>query len=100
MEIRLTIEEIDYAGLAEAVMPIAKAKLKDSGSPIPTLLSGIASLPAGMIKAVVNGLPQDSKDQMAVFLINSYKEKLISAAEHFGEENGVVLKIADVQAEQ
>lgn len=99
MEIKIKIDKIDYAALVEAVLPIVKNKLKDMNGPIPALLNGVVGLPSGILEAVVNGLPQETKDQMAVFLINSYKEKILSTAEHFGAENGVDLKIADVRAE-
>ena len=100
MEIKLTIKEIDYAALVEAALPMVKNKLQDMDGPIPSLLSGLTKLPTGMVKAVVNGLPQDSKDQMAVLLIKAYREKIISSAERYAGEMGVPIKIDEFHVER
>ena len=99
MKIVLEVGEVDYAGIAERALPMVRDKLKEMDGAVPKMLGGLASLPGPVVRATINALPQDSKDQMVAFLINHNAEKLISAAQSFAEKQGVGLTITSVSVE-
>lgn len=98
MEIKIQIDDIDYAALVDAALPLLKDKLAKPGAAVPQLIGNILNLPSGMVKAVVNRLPEDKKNQLAAALINGNKEKIIATVEHTARDSGVRIRIQDLQA--
>ena len=98
MEIKIQIDDIDYAALVDVAMPLLKDKLAKPGATT-QLLGSILNLPSGMVKAVVNRLPEDKKNQLAATLINGNKEKIIATVEQTAGASGVRVRIRDLQAD-
>ena len=70
MKFTLEIGQIDYAAVAEKLLPLVRDKLQTMDGPMAKMLSGIASLPAPVVRGAINALPESTKNQMVSYLIN------------------------------
>jgi len=79
IEIKLQLDEIDYSGIAELVIPIAKEKLAEQnnffggiiGKHVPkAALTGAAS-------TLFKLMTLEQKDDVAVSLINKYADNIV-----------------------
>ena len=52
-----------------------------------------------MADAMLDKLPQETKDEVAALLINKNKERLIEKAEEYAAKNDITLKISDLIVE-
>ncbi|MEA4965322.1 MAG: hypothetical protein VB055_05815 [Oscillospiraceae bacterium] len=97
IELKLTVDELDYDGLLERYLPLMTEKLRESGSPVGMLLSN--GMPASMAKKIIAGLPKATKDKLTADLLNANEEKLREALEQFATEQGVSLRVGSIRAE-
>lgn len=98
MEIKLKLEDIDYGDLAVKLLPLISDKLKENDNMAAKLLCGIAKMPPAIIRTTVNSLPQETKDEVAVLLINNNEEKIRKLFIQFAQNNGIALDITDIEA--
>ena len=78
----------------ELFLPIVKEKLAEKGG------AGIAILPRIMPlliagKKIIDILPQETKDEIAVMLVNINKEKIIESIVEYAEKKGLSFRIDD-----
>ncbi len=96
MEIRIIVDEINYSDVVTKCLPLVRDKLKDKDGTLPKVISGLANLPPSMAAAMLEALPQETKDEVAALLINKNKERLIAKAEEYAAKNDIALKISDL----
>ena len=99
MEIRIIVDEINYSDLVIKCLPLVRDKLKEKEGTLPKVISGLANLPPSMAAAMLDKLPQETKDEVAALLINKNKERLIEKAEEYAAKNDIALKISDLIVE-
>lgn len=99
MEIRIIVDEINYSEVVTKCLPLVRDKLKEKEGTFPKVVSGLASLPPSMAAAMLDKLPQETKDEVAALLINKNKERLIEKAEEYAAKNDITLKISDLIVE-
>ena len=100
--IKIEVEHIDYSDVAERVFPILAEKLENR--PDSTFLSAIIKKTKGLsgatLKAALSVLPQNTKDELAVLVLQQYKEQVVNQLNTFAEEQGVKIAISDIQVEK
>lgn len=95
LEIKLLVDEIDYSGISDLVIPILKEKLAEDGKG----LSGFVGkhIPAaalnGAMHAFLKFLSPEQKEDLAVSLIAKYEEKLREALQKGAEDRGIGIKV-------
>ncbi len=99
MEIRLTVENIDYGALAAKLLPALKGAMAERTDPMGKFLSGVASLPPALLSKTVNALPQETKDDLAVYLINSKSDWILQKAAKLAAEKEIPVRFCDIKAE-
>ena len=97
MEIVLTVDDIDYGAIVERYYPLVKDRIQAGEGTGSAFLSKLASVPPDQIKMIVNMLPKSAKDELAIHLLNANKEKLLSKGSRLLEEEGLGIKILDVE---
>ena len=97
IQITLTIDELDYAALAERYLPLAGEKLRESGNPLGMLLSN--GMGGAMAKSLVAGAPRGVKDKLAVDLLNANAGEIGRKIETAAAEKGVGLSVYSIRAE-
>lgn len=99
MEIKIVMDNINYGDVISKCLPLLRDKFKDKEGAVPKIISGIEKLPPSLSKTMIDALPKETKDELAAFMINKNKERIISAIEQYAEKNGVELKIDDIIVE-
>lgn len=79
--------------MVELFLPMIKEKLAEKGG------AGIAILPRIMPLLIagkkIDILPQETKDEIAVMLVNINKEKIIESIVEYAEKKGLSFRIDD-----
>ena len=96
MEIRIIVDEINYSDVVAKCLPLVRDKLKGKEGTLPKVVSRLANLPPSMAAAMLEALPQETKDEIAALLINKNKDRLIAKAEEYAAKNDITLKISDL----
>ena len=99
MELKLKVNRINYGNLAEKFLPMLSDKLAKEEGAIPRLLSKLAALSPGMAKGMLNVLPDETKDEMVVYLINKNKQQILSGFARYMKEQGIDIEIGDLSIE-
>ncbi len=98
MKIILEVDDIDYGQLAEKLLPIAREKMGGSNAGgVGGMLKSLMDLPAPLVKAMVNAMPQ--KEQKLAQLAEQYGDKLAGAAQGFLEKQGLSAKVTGIRVE-
>ena len=96
MKIILEVDDIDYGALAEKLLPIAREKMGSASGAMGALKS-LMDLPAPLVKAMVNAMPD--KEQKLAQLAGQYGDKLAGAAQGFLEKQGLSAKVTGIRVE-
>ena len=68
MEIKLKVNRINYGDLAAWCLPMLSDKLAKEDGAIPNLLSKLATMSPGVARGMLNALPEEKKNELAVYL--------------------------------
>ena len=99
MELKLKVNRINYGNLAEKFLPMLSDKLAKEEGAIPRLLSKLAALSPGMAKGMLNVLPDETKDEMVVYLIKKNKQQILNGFARYMKEQGIDIEIGDLSIE-
>ena len=99
MKITLELNEIDYGALAEQFLPLVKDKLAEKDGTGAAILSKIAGMPPSIAAKMVDLLPQETKDEIAVMLVNKNKGKIIETIIEYAAKKGLSFRIDDFEVE-
>ena len=97
MKIALNINNIDYESIIEQSIPLLKEKAKADNNILLKTISGILSMPGDIPKKMLNALPQETKDELIVYLINSNKGKIAELLQNTLANKGFALQIDDIE---
>ena len=100
MKITLELTEIDYASVVKFALPLLQGKLADSDSETAKMLSQIMKMPPSIAAGMVDFLPQDTKNELAVMLFNQNKDSIINAVSYYAEKKGLHFRIDSFTAEE
>ena len=99
MKITLELNDIDYGALMQQFLPLIRDKLAEKDGTSMAILAKIAEMPPETAGKMVNMLPQKTRDELVLMLINKNKEKIIGAAESMAHKNGLHFRIDDFRVE-
>lgn len=100
MKLKLHIDDINYESIMEQAIPILKEKVKNDNNVLLKTLSGILSMPGNIRCKMLNALPQDVKDELVVYFINSNEEKIIAWIQSALVNRGLDLEIVAIDVEK
>ena len=93
MKITLDINDIDYGALVEVFLPKVSDELAKQDGIGVAILAKIAKMPPAIARKMIDMLPQETKDEIAVMLVNKNKEKIIEAVMEYAERMGLAFHI-------
>ena len=99
MKITLELNEIDYGVLTEQFLPVVRDKLAEKDGTVAAILSKVAGMPPDIAAKMVDVLPQETKDEITVMLINKNKEKIIETIMGCAAKKGLSFRIDDFEVE-
>ncbi len=99
IEVKILIDDFNYEEAVDLYLPIAAQKLserEDTGvfSKMVSKNSGISTKVA---KAALTVLPQDKKDEIAVTIIEKYKDELAANLVKFAAEKNLSFKLKEMK---
>ena len=97
MKITLNINNIDYESIIDQSIPLLKEKAPADNNILLKTISGILSMPGDIPKKMLNALPQETKDELVVYLINSNKDKIAELLQNTLANKGIELPIDDIE---
>lgn len=100
MKITLNINNIDYESIIDKSVPLLKEKAQADNNIMLKTISGILSMPGDIPKKMLNALPQETKDELVVYLINSNKVKIAELLQNILANKGIELRIDDIEIEK
>jgi hypothetical protein len=103
IRIEILIKDVDYSSIADKVMPFVMQKLSEKGdktSKLAKLISGMKDLPGKIVKAALSVLPQQTKEELAVYFLTEYKDEIVKNMMNLAKEQQVAIEIEDVKVEK
>lgn len=100
MKITLNINKMDYENIIDQSIPLLKEKAKADNNILLKTISGILGMPGDIPKRMLNALPQETKDELVVYLINTNKDKIAEFLQDMLAKKGFVLQINDIEIEK
>ena len=100
MKITLNINNIHYESIIDQLTPLLKVRAKADNNILLKTISGILSMPGDIPKKMLNALPQETKDELIVYLINSNKGKIAELLQNTLANKGFALQIDDIEIEK
>lgn len=97
MKITLNINNVDYESIVDQSVPLLREKAKTDNNILFKTLSGILNMPGEIPKKMLNALPQETKDELLVYLINSNKGKVTELLQNALANKGFALQIDDIE---
>jgi len=99
MKITLEINDIDYGALMQQFLPLIRDRLAEQDGTGAAVLAKIAEMPPETAAKMVNMLPQKTRDELVLMLVNKNKEKIVGAAEDFARKSGLYFRIDEFRVE-
>ena len=97
MELKIKVKDLNYDSLIRAAIPILKEGAESSDSNGLKFIANILKLPGDLPIKMLSGLSQERKDEIVVYLVNHYKEKIIEWVQNGLKEKGFIIEIDDIE---
>lgn len=97
MEIKIKVRDIDYDKIIRAVLPMLKEKAAESDNKALKMVAGILKMPGDIPLKMLAALPQETKDDLVIYLFDHYKAKIIEAVHNVLTEKGFEVSIEDIE---
>ena len=97
MELKIKVKDLDYDSLIRAVIPILKETAESSDSNGLKFIANILRLPGELPLKMLSALSQEKKDEIVVYLVNHYKEKIVEWVQDSLKEKGFSIEIDDIE---
>ena len=92
LELRAEIGDIDYAALAQALLPLARERLEAEQGAAPALLSKLLAAGGGLA-GLLGRLPKARQEQLAARLLQSASGRAAALIEEEAAKRGLRLKL-------
>lgn len=98
IEVKINISEVDYSAAADVLMPVLLDRLSASASPLASLALGRAKgVSASAVKAALEVLPQETKDELAAACLNHYSGEISKLMVTMAQQKGLKVQVTGVE---
>lgn len=94
MQIKAEIGNIDYDNIIKNALPILAEK---NDSKIMGIISGIINMPGELPLKMISAIPQETKNELVAYIINSKKDAIISIISESLVKRGFPVEISDLE---
>jgi hypothetical protein len=94
----ISINSVDYSAVAQTVIPIIleKKKAEAGAGKLVTVLSKLKGLSGKTAAAALKVLPQSTKDDIAISVIQSYEEEILDKVNAFMQDKNLHISVSDI----
>lgn len=101
IEIKIQVSEVNYEDALDLLYPILVEHIKHNPqiaeNPLTaTIISKIQGAGAVAARALIKGLPQETRDELAVVCLNKFKDTIPELLSNEAKKRNMGLKIDDV----
>lgn len=91
LELKIDIDEINYAQAVRALLPYVKKE----DLPLPSVVLDAASAP-GVLENFLKFIPEEKQDEFLLSTFEKNKVRIIARAHKLADKAGVDMKISDI----
>ena len=98
IEVTIKVDSVNYADLAELLLPMLSDRLPKDG-----LMGRLLNSPERaekLVKEILGRMTQEQKDELLVKYLNQNSGKAMTELEKAAARNGVSLKLRDISAKK
>ena len=99
IELTVKIDDVDYASLAELLLPALEKEAESADMLWAKLLLLGKGMSVSAAQSILKRMPQEKKDALAVKYINSNSVEIARKLEMTAAKNGFSLSIREIDAE-
>lgn len=98
IELNIKIKDVDYGAAVESFLPMTIEKIagKEETGILAKLLGKNSSLSTSVAKAALSVIPQNKKDEIAIAIIEKYKEEITKNLVSYAAEQGLILQVQEI----
>lgn len=96
VEIRVKLDDLDYANLIKVAFPIIKKKAQDETAMWATVVKHINEPDESSISTLLGLIPTSARDKLIELAFEKYKEEIPGVLTRLAESKGIKLSITDV----
>lgn len=102
IELKISLDSIDYSGIAELVMPLVKDKLADNDNIlVRSIFENVnPDSMSRVLNSALNLLSQDQKDEITISLFERYKDRIVKTIEQTAQSKGIELSIKELSLDK
>ncbi|MCD8111047.1 MAG: hypothetical protein LUE14_13345 [Clostridiales bacterium] len=97
IEIKLKVDQIDYADAIGIAFPILKRRAQDSDAIWARVVREMNTPDESTIQRIMNLLPKKLKDEIAVQILKRYQEEIPGMLMSLADSKGISLQVTDVE---
>lgn len=95
LELKIDIDEINYAQFLRAVLPYVKKE----DIPLPEAVINAAEAP-GVLENFLRFIPKEKQDEIVLKLVEKNKVRMIARAHNIADKLGVEVQISDISLKE
>ena len=100
MKITLELNDIDYSALVKVLLPVIQTKLEEKDGAIASILAKVAGMSPGIAGKMIDMMPQETKDEIAIMLINKNRDKIIENVLKYANQEGIHFRIDNFEVKE
>lgn len=94
-ELKIDIDELDYAQTIRALLPY----IKKDDLPLPDMVRNAAETP-GVLENFLKFIPKEKQDEMILKAFEKNKVRIIAKAHKMADKAGIDMKISDISLKE
>lgn len=99
IELKILVDEIDYSSLADLLVPLLAAGMKDGkGGILGDVLAKNPDTATAMVRTILSKMSQEKKDELLLQMLEKYHDKILGAAQSALTGHDIAVKIYDFTA--
>ncbi len=97
INIQIDVDSIDYANAVSLIFPILQQKAQESNAVWATILCSMKTPDEKTVRRVLELLPQNVKDELAVHVINKYINEIPEMLTSLALSKGISMDIREIR---
>ena len=100
MKITLELNDIDYSALVKVLLPVIQTKLEEKDGAVASILAKIAGMSPSIAGKMIDMMPQETKDEIAIMLINKNCDRIIENVLKYANQEGIHFRIDNFEVKE
>lgn len=94
MEIKVTVNDIDYDTIIKNALPLLKEK---SDNKIVKIVAGIIDMPGDLPLKMISTIPQETQNELVAYIVNLKKDTIANIITESLGKKGFPIEVGDIE---